>query len=207
MSRSAIWTPLSASTCGRAETHPAPAGADDDLCHPRPGRGHEHGRQDRGDVLRRAVSVRLTGPDLQLAGQPVRRPLHRQPEHELHQLRLPGGKRTADVGSEGGRREAPVDGKAAPTPGCCPETPTSWCWGFAPNTCTITAVRTADTLWEGSVYAIEPLGPKTIVHLKVGDDLMQVIGPAFRPAAGRCRHNTSDWIWRVHTCSTARRGP
>ena len=45
----------------RTETHPAPAGADDDLCHPRPGRGHEHGRQDRGDVLRRAVSVRLAG--------------------------------------------------------------------------------------------------------------------------------------------------
>lgn len=41
------------------------------------------------------------------------------------------------------------------------------------------------TLWQGSVYAIEPLGPKTIVHLHVGRDLIQVIAPAdYRPRLG-----------------------
>jgi ABC-type sugar transport system ATPase subunit len=50
---------------------------------------------------------------------------------------------------------------------------------------TLTPTRTADSFWEGSVYAIEPLGPKTIIHLKVRDDLMQAVGPAaYRPRVG-----------------------
>ena len=57
--------------------------------------------------------------------------------------------------------------------------------GIRPEHVTLAAERRADSLWEGTVYAIEPLGPKTVVHLKVGDDLIQVIGPAaYRPRIG-----------------------
>lgn len=38
------------------------------------------------------------------------------------------------------------------------------------------------TLWRGIAYAMEPLGPKTVVHVQVGRDMMQVIAPAdYRP--------------------------
>ena len=39
--------------------------------------------------------------------------------------------------------------------------------------------------WSGSIYFIEPLGSKTIVHVKVGQDILQVSAPAaYRPAIG-----------------------
>jgi multiple sugar transport system ATP-binding protein len=42
-----------------------------------------------------------------------------------------------------------------------------------------------ETLWQGTAYAIEPLGPKTIVHTQMGRDLIQVIAPAdYRPRVG-----------------------
>ena len=70
--------------------------------------------------------------------------------------------------------------------------------GIRPEHMTLTAARTADSLWAGSVYAIEPLGPKTIVHLKVGDDLMQAIGPAsYRPRVGETQHIGLD-LARTH---------
>ncbi len=47
-----------------------------------------------------------------------------------------------------------------------------------------------DTLWQGSTYAVEPLGPKTIVHVQVGQDLIQVVAPAnYRPRVGE-----SQWV-------------
>ena len=78
--------------------------------------------------------------------------------------------------------------------------------GIRPEHLTLTAERTPDSLWTGSVYTMKPLGPKTIVHLKVGDDTVptrSVPRPAGRTSA---RRNTSEWIWRARTCSTARRG-
>jgi multiple sugar transport system ATP-binding protein len=39
--------------------------------------------------------------------------------------------------------------------------------------------------WQGAAYAIEPLGPKTIVHVRVGQDVVQVIAPPdYRPDIG-----------------------
>ena len=70
--------------------------------------------------------------------------------------------------------------------------------GIRPEHLTLTAERTADSLWTGSVYAIEPLGPKTIVHLKMGDDLMQAIGPAsYRPRVGETQYIGLD-LARTH---------
>ena len=42
-----------------------------------------------------------------------------------------------------------------------------------------------DTLWQGMGYALEPLGPKSIVHVQFGDDVLQVVAPAtYRTCVG-----------------------
>ena len=70
--------------------------------------------------------------------------------------------------------------------------------GIRPEHMTLTAERTAESLWEGSVYAIEPLGPKTIVHLKVRDDLVQAVCPAaYRPRIGETQYIGLD-LARTH---------
>ena len=74
----------------RADAHrdqgAAPAAEDHHrLRHPRPDRGHDHGRQDRGDARRHRRADRRAARSLRPAGQPVRRRLHRLPLHELHQ--------------------------------------------------------------------------------------------------------------------------
>jgi multiple sugar transport system ATP-binding protein len=53
-------------------------------------------------------------------------------------------------------------------------------------------------LWEGAVYAIEPLGPKTVIHLKVGGDALQVVAPsAYRPRVGEKQYLALD-VARTH---------
>ena len=66
----------------RADAHrdqgAAPAAQDhDDLRHPRPDRGHDHGRQDRRHARRPGRADRRAARALRPAGQPVRRGLHR----------------------------------------------------------------------------------------------------------------------------------
>ena len=55
--------------------------------------------------------------------------------------------------------------------------------GIRPEHVRLSATPAADSLWEGSVYVIEPLGPKTVVHLKVGGDA--AAGDCARPPTGR----------------------
>ncbi len=44
--------------------------------------------------------------------------------------------------------------------------------------------------WTGEAYFVEPLGSKTIIHAKVGEDTLQIVGPADnRPAIG-----ASQWV-------------
>jgi multiple sugar transport system ATP-binding protein len=44
--------------------------------------------------------------------------------------------------------------------------------------------------WAGAVYIIEPLGSKTIVHVQVGSDVLQISAPAaYRPDTG-----TAQWL-------------
>ncbi|MBI1881332.1 MAG: ABC transporter ATP-binding protein [Chloroflexi bacterium] len=46
------------------------------------------------------------------------------------------------------------------------------------------------TAWTGQVYALEPLGSKTIVHIQAGQEILQVVAPAdYRPAVG-----TAQWL-------------
>ena len=67
----------------------APAAEDHHhLRHPRPDRGHDHGRQDRRDARRRGRAGRRAARTLRPAGQPLRRRLHRLAGHELHQGRI-----------------------------------------------------------------------------------------------------------------------
>jgi ABC-type sugar transport system ATPase subunit len=57
--------------------------------------------------------------------------------------------------------------------------------GIRPEHMHVYPQPTPATLWQGRVYAIEPLGSKTIVHMHVGRDLIQVIAPAdYRPRLG-----------------------
>ena len=53
------------------------------LCHARPDRGHDHGRQDRGDARRHRRADRLAAGGVRPPGQPVRGRLHRLARDEL----------------------------------------------------------------------------------------------------------------------------
>jgi multiple sugar transport system ATP-binding protein len=58
-------------------------------------------------------------------------------------------------------------------------------FGVRPEHMTLTPGPVSDSVWQGTVYAIEPLGPKTVIHLKVGGDMVEAIAPAmYRPRVG-----------------------
>jgi multiple sugar transport system ATP-binding protein len=62
-------------------------------------------------------------------------------------------------------------------------------FGVRPEHMKLTERPAADSLWQGVVYAIEPLGPKTVVHLKVGEDLLEAVAPAmYRPHVGEIQY-------------------
>ena len=75
--------------CGAARVHargdqePAPRPARHHrVCHPRPGRGHGHGGQDRGHVAGGGSAGRHAHGGVLQPRQPLRGPVHRQPRHE-----------------------------------------------------------------------------------------------------------------------------
>ena len=88
----------------------------DDLCHARPDRGHDHGRQDRRHARRHRRADRRAARALRQAGEPLRRGLHRLAGDELParqdrmaaRLRRPDRREPAAAaapdGSNGGRR-------------------------------------------------------------------------------------------------------
>ena len=78
---------------GRQAAHPDPPGArraapaarhHHRLRHPRPGRGHDHGRPHRHHPRRPAAAGRPAPGGLRAPGEPVRGPVHRQPPDEHH---------------------------------------------------------------------------------------------------------------------------
>ena len=86
----------------------APAPEDDfGLCHARPDRGHDHGRQDRGDARRHRRADRLAAGGVRPPGQPVRGRLHRLARDEL-----PAGRAQALA--------AAMRGSSSPTASRCP---------------------------------------------------------------------------------------
>jgi multiple sugar transport system ATP-binding protein len=57
--------------------------------------------------------------------------------------------------------------------------------GIRPEHLHVHPQPTPATLWKGTAYGVEPLGPKTVVHVQVGQDVVQVIAPAdHRPSVG-----------------------
>jgi multiple sugar transport system ATP-binding protein len=57
--------------------------------------------------------------------------------------------------------------------------------GIRPEHLHVYPERTPTSLWHGTAYAMEPLGPKTVVHVQVDQNVMQVIAPAdYRPRVG-----------------------
>jgi multiple sugar transport system ATP-binding protein len=70
--------------------------------------------------------------------------------------------------------------------------------GIRPEHMALSPSQTPASLWEGVVFAIEPLGPKTVVHLRIGEDLVQIIGPAaYRPRPGERQYVELD-LARTH---------
>ena len=62
-------------------------------------------------------------------------------------------------------------------------------FGIRPEHMALTPQPTADSVWQGTVYVVEPLGPKTVIHLKVGDDMVEAIAPAmYRPRVGETQY-------------------
>jgi ABC-type sugar transport system ATPase subunit len=54
--------------------------------------------------------------------------------------------------------------------------------GIRPEHLHVYPQATPATLWQGVAYALEPLGSKTVVHVQVGRDIVQVIAPPnYRP--------------------------
>ena len=105
----------------RADAHrdqgAAPAPQDhDDLRHPRPDRGHDHGRQDRGDARRPGRADRRAARALRPARQPVRRRLHRLAGDEFPPRHDPRERHGLEFEGPGGMRSAARDGAdRAPT--------------------------------------------------------------------------------------------
>ena len=96
----------------RAEGAAAPARHDDDLRHPRPGRGAEHGRPHRGDEGRRHRPGRHAARRLRPPGRHVRRRLR---GHAADELPPRGGERERRAaGRPAERRQLPAHGRATP---------------------------------------------------------------------------------------------
>ena len=74
------------------------------LRHPRPGRGHDDGRPDRRPPQGPAAAARYAGRAVPLAGQPLRRRVHRLPADERPQRRRERARRTGTSWSLGSQR-------------------------------------------------------------------------------------------------------
>ncbi len=62
--------------------------------------------------------------------------------------------------------------------------------GIRPEYLTAQDQPNGGVAWAGETYFVEPLGSKTIVHVNVGEDAVQVVGPADnRPDLG-----SSQWV-------------
>jgi multiple sugar transport system ATP-binding protein len=49
--------------------------------------------------------------------------------------------------------------------------------GIRPEHLHVYAEPATDAVWKGIGYALEPLGPKSIVHVQLGDDVIQIVAP------------------------------
>jgi len=57
--------------------------------------------------------------------------------------------------------------------------------GIRPEHLHVYPEPTPETLWQGMGYALEPLGPKSIVHVQLGDEVIQVVASAtYRTCVG-----------------------
>jgi multiple sugar transport system ATP-binding protein len=62
--------------------------------------------------------------------------------------------------------------------------------GIRPEHLHVSPEPMPDALWQGTGYALEPLGPKSIVHVQLGDEIIQAIAPAtYRTCVG-----TQQWL-------------
>jgi multiple sugar transport system ATP-binding protein len=65
--------------------------------------------------------------------------------------------------------------------------------GIRPEHLRVSSQSVPGALWQGTVYAIEPLGSKTIVHVQAGEERLQVIAaPSYRPRLGEPQWITFD---------------
>ena len=111
--RAAVQSRRQAARAGAGRDQGAVAGAEDHdgLRHPRPDRGHDHGRPHRGAAERHRAAIRHAGGGLRAAGQPVRRRLHRLAGDEFLSRRA--GAASSAVFSQGGACRAARTRRAA----------------------------------------------------------------------------------------------
>lgn len=66
-----------------------------------------------------------------------------------------------------------------------PENTGTFILGIRPEYLRLHAQPPNNSLWHGKVYIVEPLGSKTVVHVQLGQDIIQAITPAdYRPTVG-----------------------
>ena len=176
-------------------------GSTTDLCHARPGRGDVARRPHRHHARGRAAAGRHADGGLSLSGQPVRRPVRRQPgdEHRRRRQLRPRRRR--------GRRSR-VDGAATASPSraSCSACSTAkagsgdLALGIRPEGVLVARERRPGYV-PVEAHIIEPLGAYDIVDLKVGAEMLRArttsgfVGQARRhglgPASTRRRRISS----------------
>ena len=138
----------------------APAAEDHHhLCHPRPGRGDDHGRQDRGDARRPHRAGRRAARAVRPAGQSVRRRLHRLAGDELAQ-----GRRARRATSRSSRSTA----RRSRLPRAARwRTAQEVVYGVRPE-----HLELHPTALPRKISVVEPTGSETLVFLRFGEGEM-----------------------------------
>ena len=174
---------------GPDQPAPVDLGRHDDLRHPRPGRGHDHGRPGGGDAQGPAPAGRLAAGGLRPPGQPVRGRLHRQPvdEHPRGRDRGDRGRGSARSSATGAWRSGPGSWRSARGSGSTRAR--TWCWASAPRASRTPPSRPGAPEPTGACAARwqlrEALGSEIVAHVRVPgavpavtDDVVELARPS-----------------------------
>ena len=182
----------------RAEIHQLQRRArrDDDLRHPRPGRGDDDGRPRRGDERRPPAAGRHAAGALRQPAQRVRRRLHRLALDQPRRGRA-RARRTAACRSRFGDHRLPstTNARREPHSGLADYVGRTVILGIRPEDFEDAALEPdapADRRLKATCDLTEPLGSEVLVHFTIGGDRRRLRAPRRRTRRGRGRPFADD---------------
>ena len=151
------------------QAHPGRPRRDDDLRHPRPGRGDDDGRPRRGDAKGRAAAGRAAAGALRRPGQRLRRRLHREPGDEHARGRASSARTEASRRCSARRSSRSTTRRSRGARRSRRTTDGGSCSASGPRTSTTRRSRTATAGrgFTGRVELSEALGSEVLVHFTV----------------------------------------